>query len=348
MATNKPVFYRSVTEITARAAELGLASDQFVTGCNRGVANGAIGINTGDFDPKVTDFAHITHFAGPVSYIGKLEEAIANFEDNMWGITGAQLPALETSTRVGFDVAAGDTAPDADYGTLPVTNYTGKTIPAGSWAWGFEAAGGAIEAPIVDAGPPLQFGIIDEPFNYTMMQLAGDVTPGTDPAPTYYWSILQGIPDDGNSVWSDRTSLTSTFKPAGYPLNAGQTITLALTTTVDDGPPVVDTVELTYIGYGDLPTVDAGGPYNYSLPLPDAIQLSGTVTPGQTPESDPNPFYTWGLPSGVDFTGTFDNATSLTAIFTLTSVGVDPVEVALIAFPSGMIPVEDTAPVTEV
>jgi hypothetical protein len=344
MATNKPVFYRSVTEITNRAAELGLASDQFVTGCNRGVANGAIGINTGDFDPKSTDFARITHFAGPVSYIGKLEEAVANFEDNMWGITGAQLPALETSTRVGFDVSTGITAAGADYGTLPVTNYTGGDIPDGGWAWGFEATGGAIEAPVIDAGPAQQLEAGDENGTYATVQLAGTSTPGTDPAPTYYWSILSGIPDNNLSTWSDRTSLTSTFKPASYPLTAGDIIVLALTATVDDGPPVVDTVELTYIGFGTLPIVDAGGPYTYSLPLPDAIPLSGSVTPG----SDLNPTIVWALPQGADFTGTFVDQFNPVTTFTLTSVGVQPVTLALIAISSDMIPVDDEVTITEV
>jgi hypothetical protein len=181
MATNKPVFYRSITQIINRAAELGLASDQFVSGCNRGVANGAIGINTGDFDPKATDFARISHFAGPVSYIGKLEEAVANFEDNMWGIPGNQLPALETAVRVGFDVSTGITAAGADYGTLPVTNYTGGDIPDGGWAWGFEAVGGSIVAPIIDAGPNQFFQSPDEPNNWATMTMAGTSTPGLTP-----------------------------------------------------------------------------------------------------------------------------------------------------------------------
>jgi hypothetical protein len=246
MATNKPVFYRSTTQIIARAAELDTVTDQFVTGCNRGVANGAIGINTGDFDPKASDFARDSHFAGPVSYIGKLEEAVANFEDNMWGIPGAQLPALETSVRVGFDVAASDTAPDADYGTLPVTNYTGQTIPAGSWAWGFEAAGGSPVPPIIDAGPDQTFTYLIEAPDYEVIQLAGTSTPGTDAGVTYNWIIISGIPDNNLTVWSDRTSLTSTVKFAGYPLTFGEVITLGLVATPNDGPQVLSLVNMTY------------------------------------------------------------------------------------------------------
>jgi hypothetical protein len=234
MATNKPVFYRSATQILARSAELGVNDNQFVDGCNRGVANGAIGINTGDFDPKATDFARITHFAGPVSYIGKLEEAVANFEDNMWGITGAQLPVLETAVRVGFDVAAGDTAPDADYGTLPVTNYTGKTIPAGSWAWGFEAVGGDPVAPIVSAGGPYTTFPIEPNFN--PVQLAGTLFPGTDPAPVLQWSIFV----DGLGSFDDPAALDAIFTATAF-TGATPFITLILVASPNDGPAVSST-----------------------------------------------------------------------------------------------------------
>jgi hypothetical protein len=232
MAINKPVFYRSVTEIEARAAEMGIGSGQFVTGCNRGVANGAIGINTGDYDPKESNFPHITHFAGPVSYIGKLESAVAEFEDNMYGITGDQLPALNTTTRVGFDTAASATAPDADYGSLPLTNYTGKTIPADGWAWGFEAAGGSIVAPIVDAGADQHVSIV------LVTTLDGSVVVGSDLSPVILWTIVSS-PFGGGGSFADDSSLTSQFTG----VFAGAYV-LALTATPDDGPPVVDTVNI--------------------------------------------------------------------------------------------------------
>jgi hypothetical protein len=228
MAINKPVFYRSITEIEARAAEMGIGSGQFVTGCNRGVANGAIGINTGDYDPKESDFPRITHFAGPVSYIGKLESAVAEFEDNMYGITGEQLPALDTATRVGFDTAASATAPDADYGSLPLTNYTGKTIPADGWAWGFEAAGGDPVAPIVDAGPN---------FNQASftINLDGTVTPGTDPAPTILWTFFSEFASGG--TFNDATLVDPIFTADDVDV-----YTFILTVTPNDGPPVADTM----------------------------------------------------------------------------------------------------------
>jgi hypothetical protein len=231
MAINKPVFYRSITEIEARITETGIDSDQFVTGCNRGVANGAIGINTGDYDPKESDFPRITRFAGPVSYIGKLESAVADFEDNMTGITGEQLPSLSSSVRVGFDTAASETAPDADYGTLPLTNYTGETIPAGSWEWGFEAVGGDPVAPIVDAGP-------DDVSANLFYDLAGSVTPGTDLNPVILWGVFSS-PSGAGGSFDDPSSPTATFTG----VFAGAYI-LVLVATPNDGPAVGNTVNL--------------------------------------------------------------------------------------------------------
>ena len=244
MATNKPVFYRSLAEIQRRITDSDIWNgDSFVTGCNRGVANGAIGINTGDYDPKETDFSRdAPRWATPASYIGKLDQAQTDMEDRMVGLTTTGDQSGSVALGVGFDTAASDTAADADYGTLPLTNYTGETIPAGGWAWGFEAAGGDPSPPVIDAGPDGTFWTNDELPNYQVIQLAGTSTPGTDPAPTYYWTIVGGIPDNGLTVWSDRTSLTSTVKFAGYSRPIGTVFTLALVATTNDTADVVDIV----------------------------------------------------------------------------------------------------------
>lgn len=238
MALNKPVFYRSVAEIERRATEMGLNSDQFVTGCNRGVANGSIGVNTGDYDPKVSDYARITHFAGPVSYIGQLAQAEADIEINLSGITDEQLPSLNVAVRVGFDVAAANTAPDADYGTLPLTNYTGAEIPAGGWAWGFEAVGGDPVAPIADAGGPYQT-TFSEP-NYAPVQLDGTITPGTDPAPAFGWGVFSGGTGTFNAPVVD-----AIFTPTSF--DGGGVITLVFVVDPDDGPSVPDFATVTLI-----------------------------------------------------------------------------------------------------
>jgi len=250
MATNKPVFYRSLAEIGRRIPDAPQWNgDSFVTGCNRGVANGAIGINTGDYDPKETDFSRdVARWATPASYIGHYDQAVADMEDRMVGLTSTDDQSAEVALGVGFDTAAADTAALADYGTLPVTNYTGKTIPAGGWAWGFEAAGGDPVAPVVDAGPDQDFWFIDEPYNYAPIQLAGTVTPGTDPNPTINWVILGPIPDTALNTWSDRSSPTTTVKFAGYSVTLvgppGVLFQLALVVTPNDGPAVVSIVDL--------------------------------------------------------------------------------------------------------
>ena len=232
VAPNKPIFYRDVTEIQARLAEVGGNAEKFTDGCNRGVANGAVGINTGDYDPKITDFPRITHFGGPASYIGKLAEATANFEDSMVGLLNEGDQASEISKRVGFDVAGSATADGADYGTLPVTNLSGKTIPSGGWAWGFEAVGGDPVAPIVDAGGP--YGPRSGSGTVT-----GVVTPGTDLSPVLQWTVLSG----GTGTFTDPTSAITTFNPT----SGNGTYTLVLTATPDDGPAVSDTASYTVI-----------------------------------------------------------------------------------------------------
>ena len=230
MATNKPVFYRAVSTIIDRAAEIGTDTGQFINGANRGVASGAIGINTGDYNPKAEDFSRDDpRYASPASYVGHLADAVTNNEDQMWGLKDADDQSAEVAGVVGFDYATADAAPDAEYGSsLVLTNYTGKTIPADGWAWGFEAAGGDPVAPIVDAGADM----LSIPS--ITVTLEGVVTPGTDPDPDILWTIVSGF-----GTFSDAASPTSSFT-----LTQGAFVTLALTASPDDGPPVSDTVQL--------------------------------------------------------------------------------------------------------
>ena len=252
MATNKPVFYRSLAEIQRRIPDAPQWNgDSFITGCNRGVASGAIGINTGDYDPKATDFArNAPRWATPASYIGQYDQAVADMEDRMVGLTTTDDQINVVATGVGFDTAASDTAADADYGTLPVTNYTGKTIPSGGWAWGFEAAGGDPTPPTSDGGGPYTFNVLDEKPNYTTVTLTGTSVAGTDPAPTYYWAIISGVVDDGLNTWTGRDTLNATFKSRGVSYTTGHVITMALIVTPNDGPAVASQlVTLTYVGF---------------------------------------------------------------------------------------------------
>ena len=237
MATNKPVFYRAVSTIIDRADQLGVPTGQFIDGCNRGVANGAIGINTGDYNPKESDFSRgDPRYASPASYVGHLAEAVTNNEDQMWGLTDADDQSAELAGIVGFDYATADTAADAEYGSsLVLTNYTGKTIPEDGWAWGFEAAGGDPVAPIVDAGGPYA--------GFNNILLAGSLTAGTDPDPAISWSVIG--PAGTVATFTNGDTTTPTFVWTALTNSA---ITVAITVTPNDGPPVTDTAIINISG----------------------------------------------------------------------------------------------------
>ena len=120
---NLPTFFKS----TDRSGEVALAD--WTDGLNRGgsCANG-IGINTGDFDPKESDWARIEDTAAQKSML--IGDAAATLP-----IEVDQNP--DFNDNVAFVQADGETAPDAvlDVATGAV-NKTGKTVPANSWAWG--------------------------------------------------------------------------------------------------------------------------------------------------------------------------------------------------------------------
>ena len=83
-----------------------------------------IGINTGDYDPKVTDWSQDERTAQKSQTIGHTQA----------GITVDQDP--DFNDNVSFVQATASTAPDAEFGTTGAFNKTGKTVPQDSWAWG--------------------------------------------------------------------------------------------------------------------------------------------------------------------------------------------------------------------
>ena len=94
-------------------------------GANRAASNSnGIGINTGDYDPKVTDWSQDVRNPQNSQTIGHAAAAITVDQD----------PDL--NDNVAFVQAVADTAPDAQFGTTGAFNKTGKTVPNGSWAWG--------------------------------------------------------------------------------------------------------------------------------------------------------------------------------------------------------------------
>ena len=83
-----------------------------------------VGINTGDYDPKVTDWSQDVRNPQNSQTIGHTAAAVTVDQD----------PDL--NDNVAFVQAVADTAPDAQFGTTGAFNKTGKTVPNGSWAWG--------------------------------------------------------------------------------------------------------------------------------------------------------------------------------------------------------------------
>lgn len=83
-----------------------------------------IGINTGDYDPKISDWSRDVRTAQKSQTISHTQAAITVDQ-------GADI-----NDNVSFVQAVANTAPDAQFGTTGAFNKTGKTVPNGSWAWG--------------------------------------------------------------------------------------------------------------------------------------------------------------------------------------------------------------------
>lgn len=82
-----------------------------------------IGINTGDYDPKITDWSETERLDYESGQIGQAKADIT--------------PVSDDFTSVSFVQADGDIAPDGEIESgSDVYNLTGKTIPEDSWVWG--------------------------------------------------------------------------------------------------------------------------------------------------------------------------------------------------------------------
>ncbi len=126
MATNLTTFFQDSTLRAAREPEVPLAS--FENGMNPAASCApGVGINTGDYAPKESDWPHIKGL-GESQQLGEDISGI-NVDD-----------VLGPNTIIGFAPATAETAPDgvinADVEGWSSINRTGKTIPAGEWAWG--------------------------------------------------------------------------------------------------------------------------------------------------------------------------------------------------------------------
>ncbi len=118
---NLPTFLLSANQ---RAVETPAAD--WTDGMNRGGSCApGVGINTGDYSPKPSDWPEIQIAPAQSQQIGFAAE----------NVTADQDP--DFNDTLAFVQADAQTAPGGvlDVGTGAI-NQTGKTVPAGAWVWG--------------------------------------------------------------------------------------------------------------------------------------------------------------------------------------------------------------------
>ncbi len=105
-----------------RAAEV--TGADWADGVNKGASNSpGIGINTGDYSPKASDWSEDVRDPQNGQQIGEVAGPIITTPDGV-------------NDQASFVQAIADTAPDAQVGITGVFNRTGKTVPNGAWFWG--------------------------------------------------------------------------------------------------------------------------------------------------------------------------------------------------------------------
>ncbi|GAF67831.1 unnamed protein product, partial [marine sediment metagenome] len=115
------------------------------SGMNRGI--GPIGPNSGDYAPKPSNWSEDERIVENTPFMGFIDP-------------GPIVTANDLDSLI-FVQAQADTAPLANYGpSLEAVNLTGKTIPAGEWAWGLNVGGAAegliFRAPLLNSTLPIQ------------------------------------------------------------------------------------------------------------------------------------------------------------------------------------------------
>jgi hypothetical protein len=132
MALNLPTYYLDSAEVTARSAEVPDAD--FAGGMNKGASNApGVGVNTGDYDPKVSDWPRPAVQPTTVQDSNKIGGVATglNVVDATFG---------DTALCAFVEALTGAIAPDGiienNVAGFAMINRTGKTIPQNSWAWG--------------------------------------------------------------------------------------------------------------------------------------------------------------------------------------------------------------------
>lgn len=96
-------------------------------GLNKGSCMPGVGINTGDYDPKASDWPAVATDPAESQYIGQSAESL----------TAVDYAAADENDTLAFVTADADTAPDAVFNAASgAVNRTGQTIPSGDYAWG--------------------------------------------------------------------------------------------------------------------------------------------------------------------------------------------------------------------
>jgi hypothetical protein len=128
MATNLATYYIDSAARTPREVQVPLAD--WDGGMNTGASNApGVGINTGDYNPKESDWPR------PVAAVLEQSQIIGGVQSGLFAIDATFGP----TALVAFVQATAAVAPDATIATVsgfPMVNRTGKTVPNGAWVWG--------------------------------------------------------------------------------------------------------------------------------------------------------------------------------------------------------------------
>lgn len=138
---NAPTAFYDTAEVSTRAAEVPDAD--WATGVNRaGSCAPGVGINTGEYDPKDSDWAD-TDFNGvnALNYLGASQYIGIDPGGNL-AVTALD-PVADEWRNAGFIETTGAVAPGAVLGQISgndFINRTGLTVPSGSKAWGIKSS----------------------------------------------------------------------------------------------------------------------------------------------------------------------------------------------------------------
>ena len=129
---NLTTFY--VDDAAVAIRELETPNANWEDGVNRGGSNACgIGINTGNYDPKESDWPRPETPAFQTSQIiGGTPSDLSMKSDYGGGLAGDVV-------RTAFVQASAPVLPDgviAEVSGVDILNKTGQTIPADAWAWG--------------------------------------------------------------------------------------------------------------------------------------------------------------------------------------------------------------------